>query len=40
MEQEGFTVDKKALQELGAQFTDEIEKLHDQADRAFGRRGL
>ena len=31
MEQEGFTVDKKALQELGDQFKAEIEKLHDKA---------
>ncbi len=36
MEQEGFTVDKKALQELGAQFAKEIETLHDRAIQLSG----
>ena len=36
MEQEGFTVDKKALDELGAQFRNEIEHLHDAVIRLSG----
>ena len=36
MEQEGFTVDKKALAELGEQFKLEIEALHDTAIRLSG----
>jgi DNA polymerase-1 len=36
MEQEGFTVDKKALRELGDQFKAEIEKLHDRAIKLSG----
>ena len=36
MEQEGFTVDTKALNELGEQFKLEIEALHDTAIRLSG----
>jgi len=36
MEQEGFTVDKAALNELGGQFRDEIVKLRDKAMKLSG----
>ncbi len=36
MEQDGFTVDKKALEELGAQFKQQIETAHTEAIRLTG----